>query len=122
MAAFDAGQDGPDQALKPARLGLHKLDTGAKPDLFDGFCADHSIDIRTGELLGRCIAEERDPARLLRACYQQLCAAAAGGPADDRVTALEGKVDELCATVGRLCTLLESINAPANGKRRKVTA
>jgi len=34
---------------------------------------DHSIDIQTGELLGRFIAEERDSERLLRACYERLC-------------------------------------------------
>ena len=57
---------------KMKALGLNRLDTGDKPDIFDGFFADHSIDIRTGELLGRYIAEERDSARLLRACYEQL--------------------------------------------------
>ena len=53
-------------------LGLDRLDTGDRPDIFDGFFADHSIDIRTGELLGRYIAEERDSARQLRRCYEQL--------------------------------------------------
>jgi rubrerythrin len=62
---------------KMEALGLQKLDTGDQPDIFDGFFRDHSIDIRTGELLGRYIAEERDSARLLRSCYEQLKAAAA---------------------------------------------
>ena len=57
------------------KLKLHELDTGDKPDIFDGFFKDHSIDIRTGELLGRYIAEERDTARLLRSCYDRLKAA-----------------------------------------------
>jgi hypothetical protein len=39
---------------------------------FDDIFKDHSIDIRTGELLGRYIAEEFDTARLLRCCYEQL--------------------------------------------------
>ena len=56
-------------------LGLHKLDTGDEPDVFDNLFKDHSIDIRTGEMLGRYIAEERDSARLFRSCYEQLCAA-----------------------------------------------
>jgi rubrerythrin len=60
---------------KMKALKLNKLDTGDKPDIFDGFFKDHSIDIRTGELLGRYIAEERDTARLLRSCYDQLVAA-----------------------------------------------
>ena len=61
-------------------LRLHELDTGDRPDIFDGFFADHSIDIRTGELLGRYIAEERDTARLVRSCYEQLLAAAGSAP------------------------------------------
>lgn len=69
---------------KMKALKLHKLDTGDKPDIFDGFFKDHSIDIRTGELLGRYIAEERDTARLLKSCYDQLVAAS------------KAKVDTLC--------------------------
>jgi hypothetical protein len=42
---------------------------------FDDVFKDHSIDIRTGELLGRYIAEEVDSARLLSGCYAALCAA-----------------------------------------------
>lgn len=57
---------------KMEALGLHKLDTGDEPDVFDNVFRDHTIDIATGELLGRYIAEERDTARLLRACYEQL--------------------------------------------------
>ena len=40
---------------------------------FDDVFKDHSIDIRTGELLGRYIAEEHDTARLARQCYGALC-------------------------------------------------
>jgi hypothetical protein len=57
---------------KMESIGLQDLDTGDKPDIFDSFFTDHSIDIRTGELLGRYIAEERDSARLLRSCYCRL--------------------------------------------------
>ena len=57
---------------KMKAFGLHRLDSRGEPDIFDGFFRDHSIDIRTGELLGRYIAEERDSARLLRSCYEQL--------------------------------------------------
>ena len=57
---------------KMRALGLNRLDSGDKADIFDGFFRDHTIDIRTGELLGRYIAEERDSGRLLRACYEQL--------------------------------------------------
>ena len=61
---------------KMEKLKLHTLDTGDKPDIFDGLFKDHSIDIRTGELLGRYIAEERDSLRLLRCCYDRLTARA----------------------------------------------
>ena len=43
-----------------------------EPDVFDGFFRDHSIDIQTGELLGRYIAEERDTLRLLQGCKANL--------------------------------------------------
>ena len=81
---------------KMKALGLHRLDSGDEPDIFDGFFKDHSIDIRTGELLGRYIAEERDSARLLRGCYEQLKKAAkAGEPSasasDDRLAVARGE-------------------------------
>ena len=43
-----------------------------QPDVFCRFFDDKSIDIQTGALLGRYIAEERDSARLLRSCYRAL--------------------------------------------------
>ena len=43
---------------------------------FDDVFKDHSIDIRTGELLGRYIAEEHDTARLAAGCYGELSARA----------------------------------------------
>ncbi len=56
------------------RFGLHEL---AKVlCYFDDVFKDHSIDIRTGELLGRYIAEEHDSCRLLRGCYDRLVARA----------------------------------------------
>ena len=51
------------------------------PDVFDNFFRDHSIDIRTGELLGRYIAEERDTIRLLQGCCAELTARNAMEPA-----------------------------------------
>ena len=121
-------KDDPDQAKRMAiasskkrtdlekmeRFGLDRLDTGDEPDVFDGFFRDHSIDIRTGELLGRYIAEERDSARLLRSCYERLKVAAGGSsvePSDDRLAELERKVDELLATM-----------APRNGRTVKASS
>ena len=65
---------------KMEALGLQKLDTGDEPDYFDDLFKDHSIDIRTGELLGRYICEERDTARLVKRCYTQLREAADAQP------------------------------------------
>jgi rubrerythrin len=96
---------------KMEKLKLNLLDTGDKPDIFDGLFKDHSIDIRTGELLGRYIAEERDTARLLKSCYDQLAAAskttasktnASSAPADETLGSLETKVDMLCRAVEEL--------------------
>jgi hypothetical protein len=44
---------------------------------------DTTIDIQTGALLGRYIAEERDSGRRLRACHQALKRADAGSVAGD---------------------------------------
>jgi rubrerythrin len=90
---------------KMKALKLNKLDTGDKPDIFDGFFKDHSIDIRTGELLGRYIAEERDTARLLKSCYDQLVGASKSkspAPAAESLESLEAKVDTLCRAVEEL--------------------
>jgi hypothetical protein len=112
---------------KMRTLKLHKLDTGDRPDVFDGFFKDHSIDIRTGELLGRYIAEERDSARLLRSCYEQLAAAAGEAPetadgANDRLAALEGKVDTVCAMVEQLCATVAATSTATNGTKARAKA
>ena len=60
---------------KMDHFGLGRLNETLS--FFDDLFKDHSIDIQTGELLGRYVAEEFDSARLLAACYGQLCAAAA---------------------------------------------
>ena len=56
-------------------FGLQRTgDKGGVLDFFDDIFKDHTIDIQTGELLGRYIAEEFDTARLVRRCYDELCA------------------------------------------------
>jgi hypothetical protein len=76
------------------KLKLHQLDTGEKPDIFDGLFTDHTIDIRTGELLGRYIAEERDTARLFRSCYEQLATAGNGSaaPPSESLQSRDGRI------------------------------
>ena len=105
---------------KMEKLKLNTLDTGDKPDIFDGFFKDHSIDIRTGELLGRYIAEERDTARLLA----QLLRAARRGrrttapqESSESLTSLEGKVDTLCRAVDELRQIVCAQAMPTNGRK-----
>jgi Mn-containing catalase len=109
---------------KMEALGYSSRDSAeGKPDLFDDFFKDHSIDVQTGELLGRYIAEERDTGRLLRACHQCLHEAAdaeasvnganrqdskAAKATARRLTAIETKVDQLCAAVEELGKIVRS--------------
>lgn len=107
---------------KMEALGLAELDSTGKPDVFDDFFKDHSIDIRTGELLGRYIAEERDSGRLLRGCYECLRDAADSSSNDGkdskaekaarastkRIAAIEAKVDNLSGSVDEIKQLLRS--------------
>jgi hypothetical protein len=52
------------------RLGFGTRPNG--PDIFTRFFDDMTIDIQTGELLGRYLSEERDTGRRLVACYTAL--------------------------------------------------
>jgi rubrerythrin len=101
---------------KMEALELHKLDTADRPDLFDDIFKDHSIDIRTGELLGRYIAEERDTARLLRSCHECLRAAVGGDdrPEPQRLAGIEAKVDALGRSVDELRQIVCATGVTAN--------
>ena len=81
-----------DKAMKIAasdRSDLEKFEAlgvgggGNGEDPFARMFEDTTIDIQTGELLGRYIAEERDSGRRLRACHQALKQADAGSVVDD---------------------------------------
>lgn len=101
---------------KMESLELDKLENSDGTDVFDTFFADHSIDIRTGELLGRYISEERDSVRLLLGCQSCLRdAAEASVPAGltkaesrsiraaaKQLSTVEGKVDALTRAVEEL--------------------
>jgi len=106
------------------KLKLHELDTGEKPDIFDGFFKDHSIDIRTGELLGRYISEERDSARRFRSCYEQLAAAGngTGEATSDSIQSLETKVDMLCRAVDELRQIVVAQAMPASTRKSRAAS
>ena len=82
---------------------FEKFGVGQAPtndDFFTKMFADASIDIQTGALLGRYIAEERDSGRMLRECYSLLCASENGssngnGDVDARLTRIEDLLDKL---------------------------
>jgi len=94
-------------------LGLLRFCTDDGPDVFDGFFKDHSIDVRTGELLGRYIAEERDSLRLLQGCQAQLQAAPSAEPTADRLGALEDKLDAVARAVDELRQIVCAQAMPA---------
>jgi hypothetical protein len=115
-------------ALGVARIAEESGKDG--PDIFDKFFADHSIDIQTGELLGRYIAEERDSGRRLRACYLVVKAeheAAHGSDAksakrDKDIRRLEDKIDALCAAVEQLQQSASAAAKNGRSSRTRATA
>src|SRR3954447_2508652 len=113
-------------ALGVARIAEDVAKSGS--DIFDKFFSDHSIDIQTGELLGRYIAEERDSGRRLRACYlaveaEHEASDASSGKSKKRdkdVRRLEDKIDALCAAVEQLQSSV--VPAATNGRPRPKAA
>lgn len=71
-AAIGAATDLTDRE-KFEKLGLGVPPDSAKPDRWVSYFEDSTIDILTGGLLGRFIAEERDSVRILAECYAALC-------------------------------------------------
>jgi rubrerythrin len=99
---------------KAELLGVLEFATAPDtPDVFDSFFRDHSIDVRTGELLGRYIAEERDTIRLLQGCRAQLTAKADNTAEPDRLAALEGKIDAACRAIEDLRQIVCAQTMPA---------
>ena len=96
------------------RPDLEKMDTlgynfsePPKPsddgDRLLGLLRDPSIDILTGALLGRYIAEERDTGRLFRSCYESLCARSDSPVvSSDRIAGLDAKIDDVCRAIEEL--------------------
>jgi rubrerythrin len=99
---------------KAELLGVLEFATAPDtPDVFDSFFRDHTIDVRTGELLGRYIAEERDTIRLLQGCRAQLMANMDSTAEPDRLAALEGKIDAACRAIEDLRQIVCAQTMPA---------
>jgi len=82
------------------KLGFGQPTDTSKPDQFVAFFNDPTIDIQTGALLGRYIAEERDSGRMFQACYAQLCAEENGGvgsAAGPSLARIESLLEQLVA-------------------------
>ena len=97
------------------RVGLLNFcPTDGEPDVFDNFFRDHSIDIQTGELLGRYIAEERDTLRLVPGCEAQLeSKGRRGAVVGPTRVGLENKVDAVCRAVEELRQIVCAQSMPA---------
>ncbi len=86
-----------------------------EPDIFDNFFRDHSIDIQTGALLGRYIAEERDTLRMFAGCASILQSRVeSGASASSELANLEQKVDAVCRAVEELRQIVCAQAMPAN--------
>lgn len=92
-AAIAAAADLTDRE-KFEKLGLGRRSDPSAPDRWAGYFEDTTIDIGTGELLGRFISEERDSVRKLADCYEALCCEEAPQPSagvvvEDRLDRVE---------------------------------
>ena len=88
--------------------GAPKGDT----DIFSNFFSDITMDVKTGELMGRYVAEERDTGRKLLSCYSIISEQPAQAQPD--VAALEARLERI------ECALVEL--AAKNGSAAKATA
>ena len=118
-----ASSDLPD-VEKFRRLGLADL----KLTFFDNVFGDHTIDIQTGALLGRYIAEEFDSTRRLHECYAALAGNEPPQPTGT-LAGLAGQVEELCRivedlrdTVAVQGAVLDELRQPSGQGQRKLPA
>jgi rubrerythrin len=98
-----------------------------KNDPFGRLFKDLTIDVQTGALLGRYIAEERDSGRMLAACASAMVAKYGSQEeqtADDvdRLAALEEKLDAVCAAVAQLQASIDAKPAANSKGKSKATA
>ena len=96
-------------------VGILNFKSDDEPDIFDNFFRDHSIDVQTGELLGRYIAEERDTLRLITGCKSVLESRRDGtdGGSTDRLQSMEDKIDAVCRAVDELRQIVCAQSMPA---------
>ena len=96
------------EQLKLVRTGASAPSTEPPArDFFSTLFDDPTIDIATGTLLGRYIAEERDSGRLFSSCYEQLCCeeAATADAASDAASTTASLEARLASIEAILCSL-----------------
>jgi hypothetical protein len=107
-----AGSDALTDCEKFERLGFNR--PASNTDIFAKFFDDVTMDIRTGELMGRYVSEERDTGRMLRSCYTTI--SAGNGSAASDTSALEARLDRIEQAIADLAG--GSARSTANGKVR----
>ena len=95
------------------RLGFSR--PPQKGDIFAKFLDDVTIDISTGELLGRYLSEERDTGRLLYGCYSQLAAEAP--PAAPAAVDIEARLERIECALAELAGAVAQ-RSPAARKKK----
>jgi hypothetical protein len=96
------------------KLGLGRPQRGraADDDIFLNMFRDTTVDIQTGALLGRYVAEERDSGRMFEACYAELCRSANGAHAPSpSAAAMASLEDRLCRVEALLEKVCEAVSA-----------
>ena len=116
-SAFDARLEAAGSAISDRKkfkkvLGIRKSNAASanQPDQFTKFFNDPNIDIQTGALLGRFIAEERDSGRRLRAAYESLNGQTVSQP--------EGNghdLERICVRLDALTATIEALKAARSG-------
>jgi rubrerythrin len=86
-------------------VGRTVADRAGDNDVFVNMFKDTTVDIQTGALLGRYVAEERDSGRMLSGCYAELCRRGNGDSGATSAAVAAG----LEARLGRVEALLEQI-------------
>lgn len=120
----DAGLPGRlDIAASPAMSDCEKFERlgfsrpPQKGDAFAKFFDDVTIDVPTGELLGRYLSEERDTGRLLHGCYSQLAAAAPS--ATPATTAIDARLERIECALAELSSAVVQGAAATEEKSQK---
>ena len=99
------------------RLGF--TSTPKDKDIFAKFFDDVTMDIQTGELMGRYVSEERDTGRMLLSCYTAVSAGktAASTAIEDRLERIECALAELAASAKSVP--MNGVNGKSKAKSKK---